>query len=129
MKSLELLLQGILWAVFLKTQVSMGGPICINEKSIVLSQARNDIVGNNDSTIHLILFNEIDDIVQISVFGCSMLHQTVFIFEGMGAKIASKFSWHFMMFEDLMIFGFKTDVINNRLISFYTFKIVDFGAR
>ena len=41
----------------------MGVPIRIDEKSIVLSQARNDIVGNNDSTIHLILFNEIDDIV------------------------------------------------------------------
>ena len=58
-----------------------------------------------------------------------MLHKTVFIFEGMGAEIASKFSWHFMMFEDFMIFVFKTNVINDRLISFYTFGIVDFGAR
>ena len=47
----------------------------------------------------------------------------------MGAEIASKFSWHFMMFEDFMIFVFKTNVINDLLISFYTFEIVDFGAR
>ena len=41
----------------------MGVPVRLDEKSIVLSQARNDIVGNNNSAIHLILFNEINDIV------------------------------------------------------------------